>query len=75
MDRRRSNVIPIFKKGKKEVPNNYCPVSLTSVLGKVLEQIIKQTACKHLEENVVLNKRQHGFLRDKSCHTNLFFFF
>ena len=35
MDWRRANVVPIFKKGKKEVPNNYRPVSLTSVPGKV----------------------------------------
>ena len=40
-----------------------------------MEQIIKQAVCKHLEENVVLNKSQHGFLRDKSCQTNLFSFF
>ena len=74
MDWRRANVIPIFKKGKKEVPNNYRPVSLTLVPEKVME-IIKQALCKHLEENVVLNKSQHEFLRDKSCQTNLISFF
>ena len=31
--------------------------------------------CKHLEENVVLNKSEHGFIRNKSCRTNLISFF
>ena len=47
MDWWRANVVPIFKKVEKEVPNNYRPVSLTSVPGKVMEQIIKQPVCKH----------------------------
>jgi len=32
-DWRKNNVTPIFRKGKKEDPGNYRPVSLTSVLG------------------------------------------
>ena len=40
-----------------------------------MEQIIKQAVCKHLMDNVVLNKSQHGFLRNKSCQTNLISFF
>jgi len=37
-DWRKANVTPIFKKGKKEDPGNYRPVSLTSILEKVMEQ-------------------------------------
>ena len=75
MDWRRASVVPIFKKGGKEVPNNYHPVSLTSVPGKIMEQFIKQAVCKHLKDNAVLNKSQHGFHRNKSCQTNLISFF
>ena len=39
-DWRKANVTPIFKKGKKEHPGNYRPVSLTSIPGKVMEQLI-----------------------------------
>uniref|UniRef100_A0A670KJT9 Reverse transcriptase domain-containing protein n=1 Tax=Podarcis muralis TaxID=64176 RepID=A0A670KJT9_PODMU len=74
-DWRRANVVPIFKKGKREDPNNYHPVSLTSIPGKILEQIIKQTVCEHLERNAVITNSQHGFLKNKSCQTNLISFF
>uniref|UniRef100_A0A803T9P9 Reverse transcriptase domain-containing protein n=1 Tax=Anolis carolinensis TaxID=28377 RepID=A0A803T9P9_ANOCA len=48
-DWRRANVVPIFKKGKKNDPNNYRPVSLTSIPGKILEKIIKEVVCEHLD--------------------------
>ena len=38
-DRRRANVTAVFKKGKKGDPGNDRPVSLTSVPGKVMEQL------------------------------------
>ena len=36
-DWKRVNVVPIFKKGRREEPGNYRPVSLTSLLGKAFE--------------------------------------
>ncbi|KAF7248244.1 LINE-1 retrotransposable element ORF2 protein [Varanus komodoensis] len=61
--------------GKKDEPENYRPVDLTSIPEKILEQIIKKSICKHVEENAVINRSQHGFIKNKSCQTNLISFF
>ena len=41
VDWKSTNVVPIFKKDSKGDKNNYRPVSLTSIVGKLLESIIK----------------------------------
>jgi len=66
-----ANVTPVFGKGKKEDPGNYEPVSLTSVLVKVVEQFVLDTISKQLEEKKVIRCSQYGFTKGKSCLTNV----
>jgi hypothetical protein len=70
-DWKEANVSPIFKKGAKTAPENYRPVSLTSVSCKVLESLIKDEMMKHLKKHGLLKRSQHGFLPGRSCATNL----
>jgi len=74
-DWRKANVTPVFKKGKKEDPGNYRPVSLTSIPGKVMEQLILKVINKQVEEKKVIRSSQHGFTKAKSCLTNLIPFY
>ncbi|KAK4806863.1 hypothetical protein QYF61_012584 [Mycteria americana] len=74
-DWRLANVTPIFKKGRKEDPGNYRPVSLTSVPGKLMEKIILSAITRHVENNQGIRPSQHGFRKGRSCLTNLISFY
>ena len=68
---KKANVTPLFKKGSKLKASNYRPVSLTSIPCKILERLIADCILDHLLKNNLLAKEQHGFLKGKSCTTNL----
>ena len=62
-------VVPVHKKGPKANVENYRPISLTCIVMKVMEKIVRDELmlrCGHL-----IDPRQHGFLKDKSCTTQL----
>ena len=73
-DWKTAHVTPIFKKGQKSSPTNYRPVSLTSVPGKIMEKVVKESLMSHLKRNNLIRKSQHGFMPNKSCATNLLVF-
>ncbi|KFP33247.1 RNA-directed DNA polymerase from mobile element jockey, partial [Colius striatus] len=53
-DWRKANVTPVFKKGRKDDSGNYRPVSLTSIPGKVMEQLILNAITEHMKEKMVI---------------------
>ena len=63
------NISPIFKKGNKSSPSNYRPVSLTSVVCKLMETILRDSLIKHMTPH--FTDCQHGFLSGRSCITQL----
>lgn len=68
---KQANVTPLYKKGDKLDPSNYRPISLTSILCRLLEKLIKQAIMHHLLTNNLISKHQHGFIESRSCTTNL----
>ena len=56
-----ANVVPIFKKNSKSLPNNYRPVSLLPIISKIMERIINKALTKFFEKHSVLSNRQFGF--------------
>jgi hypothetical protein len=66
-----ANVTPIFKKGSRIEAANYRPVSLTSVVCRLLEGIIRDKFMEFLIKNNLIAEEQHGFVRKKGCVTNL----
>ena len=66
-DWRVANVTPLFKKGSREELGNYRPVSLTSVVGKVLETLIKDQVRNLLNKYILIIGSQHGFTKGRSC--------
>lgn len=67
----QATVSPIYKTGDKLIPNNFCPVSLTSLVCKTMEKIIAEKVILYLHSSAIFRKFQHGFLPGRSVVTNL----
>ena len=70
---KEANIIPLFLKGSRNKSENYKPVSLTSVICKLLQRLIKDHMM-NLVRYKLLNSFQHGFLKARSCLTNMLCF-
>ena len=62
---------PIHKKSLKSDPANYRPISLTSILCKVMEHIIVSNIWKHLHKHDIILHFQHGFQPGLSSESQL----
>ena len=67
----KANITPIFKKGSRTKAINYRPISLTSLISKILARIIRKKIISHLESHNLINDIQHGFRRGRSCISQL----
>jgi len=71
-DWKEANVTPLYKnKGDKTSPENYRPISLTSLTCKILEHVVHSTLMTHFDKFNVLDDAQHGFRKKRSCVTQL----
>ena len=66
-----AEVVPIYKKGSRNNPSNYRPVSLTSVPSKLMESIVRDSVLEYMQEFDLLCDAQHGFVPRRSCASQL----
>ena len=58
-------------KGSKSHAENYRPISLTSVICKLMKVSLKQIIMPHLINHNILSPKQHGFISGRSTTTHL----
>ena len=68
---KQGHITPIYKKGCRLLSSNYRPVSLTSLIVKVMESIIKDNISSYMCNNNLFSPNQHGFTARKSCTSQL----
>lgn len=66
-----ANVTAIYKKGDKLDAANYRPISLVSILSKILERIIAENLRPFLIDHNVIQAEQFGFMPQRSTTANL----
>ena len=66
----KAHVSAVFKKGDRALPNNYRPTSLTCILCKVLESLLRDAIINHLSNNKLFSK-QFGFIPGRSTSLQL----
>ena len=64
-----ADVSPIHKKDSKELAENYRPISLLPIIGKIIERCVAKRLYDHLID--FISPLQHGFLKNRSCTTQL----
>ena len=61
--------MPIYKKGSRCIPGNYRPVSITSVISKIMESVVTDEIVAHLMSNRLQSDNQHGLVPGRNCVT------
>ena len=64
---KKGNIVPIHKKGDKQILKSYCPVSLLPICGKIFERLIFNELFNVLLENNLISPNQSGFKPGDSC--------
>ena len=74
MDWNKATITPIYKKGSRNLAENYRPISLTEALCKVMEKLLRDVIVDHLQNEKLLSPKQYGFITGRSTVTQLLFY-
>ena len=73
-DWKKATIAPIYKKGLRNLAENYRPISLTSILCKTMEKFVRDAVVNHLYEANLLSPKQYGFISGRSTTTQLLYY-
>ena len=62
---------PLYKKGSKTLPKNYCSISFLLLISKIIEKVIHDQTQAFLNENKILYRLQSGFRKHFSTVSRL----
>ena len=68
---KKANVVPVHKKNNKHLIENYRPILLLPVCGKILERIICNKMFEFFSENELISQDQSWFRPGDSCNKQL----
>jgi len=60
------HVTAVYKEGNKGDPSNYRPISLTSIICKLMESIIRDHIIEFFFQNSYYSNKQYGFIKGRS---------
>ena len=66
-----ARLLPLHKKGPRDIPENYRPISILPVISKVMERIMYDQIYEYLDENSILSENQFGFRKSYSTASAL----
>ena len=64
---KKANITPIHKSGDKSLPKNYRPISVTTMLCRLLETIVREVIVQYIKTNGIIINQQYGFLDKRGC--------
>ncbi len=62
-----SIIVPVFKGGDRSHASSYRPISLTPIVMKIFERVVRKQMINFMSDNSVFNPSQHGFREGRSC--------
>ena len=70
-DWKKANVVPVFKKGDKQLLKSYRPISLLPIIGKIFERLLYNQMFEFFIGNDLISQNQSGFIPGDSCINQL----
>ena len=59
---KKAQISTVYKKGDKSQAGNYRSVSMTSIISKVMESLVRQHIISFMKDNKFFSEKQHGFI-------------